>query len=74
MLLSWVSLKFAVTHRCHRRGNDLHHLLAELHVLPDFDRAIADDAGHRSGNSRVLQIELSLVKLGLFLLRVGLCR
>ena len=54
--------------------DDLHQFLADLDILADFDRAIADDAADRSHQPRVLQIQVGLVQLGLLLLGLGLRR
>ena len=41
--------------------NDAHHLLPHLHVLPYFDRAVADRSADRRNHLGVLEIQFRLV-------------
>ena len=54
--------------------DDLHQLLPDGNVLPDFHGAIADDSIHRRDNLCVLQIQLRLIQFGFFLLSLRLRR
>src|SRR5207302_2971686 len=51
--------------------DDLHQFLAGGDVLSDFDGAIADDAGNRRCDFRVLQIQLSLIEVGFLAQGIG---
>src|ERR1700687_713372 len=52
--------------------DDLHHLLAGLHVLSNLDSAVADDSADWRNLLRVLEVQLSLVQFGLPAIGIGL--
>src|SRR5262249_8075872 len=43
--------------------NDFHHLLADLYVLADLNRAIADDSIHGRDHLGVAEVQFSLIEI-----------
>src|SRR5579864_4248961 len=51
--------------------DDLHQFLTRSDVLADFDGAVADETIHGRDDLGVLQVQFSLIQIGLFALRFG---